>query len=191
MNPSPKTALKESTRRQLFETCGVGLGKISLATLMASQPGVFTSRADANEITGGALGGLHHPAKVKRVIYLFMAGAPSQLDLFDNKPELTRLEGQPIPPSVIDGQRYAFIQPDAAVLSPSDSNSRKHGQSAAQRSPGCRFHKLAEVVDDIAIMQKCAHGSVQPLARTDLCQYGKRDSWSTRDGFVAQLRNRK
>ena len=60
----------------------------------------------------------HFPPSAKRVIFLFMAGAPSQLDLFDYKPKLAELEGQPIPPSVIAGQRYAFIQPDAAVLGP-------------------------------------------------------------------------
>ena len=60
----------------------------------------------------------HFAPKAKRVIHLFMAGAPSQLDLFDYKPELARLEGKPLPPSVIGGQRYAFIRPDAAVLGP-------------------------------------------------------------------------
>jgi Protein of unknown function (DUF1501) len=60
----------------------------------------------------------HVAPKAKRVIHLFMAGAPSQLDLFDHKPDLARLEGKPLPPSVIRGQRYAFIRPDAAVMGP-------------------------------------------------------------------------
>ena len=70
----------------------------------------------------GAMGNpgfMRFPTKAKRVIFLFMAGAPSQLELFDNKPKLAEIEGKPIPPSVIKGQRYAFIQPDAAVLGPS------------------------------------------------------------------------
>ena len=62
-----------------------------------------------------------------------MAGAPSQLDLFDYKPKLAELEGKPIPPSVIMGQRYAFIQPDAAVLGPRFSFA-KHGECGAEVS---------------------------------------------------------
>ena len=73
----------------------------------------------------------HFPAKAKRVIHLFMAGAPSQLDLFDHKPELAKLEGKPLPPAVIGGQRYAFIRPDAAVLGPQFKFTR-HGQSGAE-----------------------------------------------------------
>ena len=133
-------AMKILTRRQLFQTCGIGLGKISLASMLARE--CSASESD--------LGGLHHAAKAKRVIYLFMAGAPSQLDLFDPKPKLTELEGQPIPPSVIAGQRYAFIQPDAAVLSPRFKFS-KHGQSDAELADV--LPHLSEVVDDLAFMR--------------------------------------
>ena len=70
----------------------------------------------STDTVGGIAGQPNFLPRAKRVIYLFMAGAPSQLDLFDYKPRLAELEGQPIPPSVIDGQRYAFIQPDAAIL---------------------------------------------------------------------------
>ena len=94
--------------------------------------------------------GLHHPPRAKRVIYLFMAGAPSQLELFDYKPKLVELEGKPIPPSVIAGQRYAFIQPDAAVLSPRFKFAR-HGQSGAEISEV--MPHLASVADDIAIIR--------------------------------------
>ena len=73
------------------------------------------------------------PPRPRRVIHLFMAGAPSQLDLFDYKPKLTELEGKPIPPSVIGGQRYAFIRPDAAVLGPRFKFA-KHGQCGAELS---------------------------------------------------------
>lgn len=134
---------KDITRRQLFQTCGVGVGKVALASLLANE---FSGIAHASPDTNG----LHHPAKVKRVIYLFMAGAPSQLDLFDHKPKLVELEGQSIPPSVIAGQRYAFIQPDAAVLAPRFPF-RRHGECGAEISDV--MPHLAEVVDDIAIMK--------------------------------------
>ena len=139
--------LKHLTRRQLFRSCGVGLGKISLASLLAAEHGAGA----ANPVAHTAVrSGLHHPAKAKRVIYLFMAGAPSQLDLFDHKPKLQALEGKPIPPSVIDGQRYAFIQPDAAVLSPRFAFKR-HGQSGAEIADV--LPKLAEVADDLAFVR--------------------------------------
>src|SRR5438093_12769907 len=92
----------------------------------------------------------HFPAKAKRVIHLFMAGAPSQLDLFDYKPELAKLEGKPLPPSVIGGQRYAFIRPDAAVLGPQFKFDR-HGQGGTELSEV--LPHLAEIVDDICLIK--------------------------------------
>ncbi|MDC0275895.1 DUF1501 domain-containing protein, partial [Verrucomicrobiales bacterium] len=129
--------LQNSTRRQFFGTCGIGLGKIGLGSMMA---GGFANAGDLSDFA----------PKAKRVIYLFMAGAPSQLELFDNKPRLREFDGKPIPPSVIAGQRYAFIQPDAAVLAPRFSFS-KHGQSGQEISD-CLPH-LAKVADDIAIVK--------------------------------------
>ena len=145
MQTSQSKRLKLSTRRQLFQTCGVGLGKVALASMFAEEFG--TSSLQASETTPR---GHHHPPRVKRVIYLFMAGAPSQLDLFDYKPKLTELEGQPLPASVIDGQRYAFIQPDAAVLAPR-FKFKKHGESGAEFSEV--LPHLATVADDLAIIR--------------------------------------
>ena len=139
------TTLQDITRRQLFQTCGVGLGKISLASMLASQLSGSAQAADQPLADG-----LHHPARAKRVIYLFMAGAPSQLDLFDYKPKLKELEGKPIPPSVIAGQRYAFIQPDAAVLAPRFEFA-KHGESGVELAS--TLPHLATVVDDLAFIR--------------------------------------
>ncbi len=137
--------LHDATRRQFFQTCGIGLGKVALASMFANE--FARSRVTAaSELAGG----LHHAAKVKRVIYLFMAGAPSQLELFDYKPKLVELEGQPIPPSVIAGQRYAFIQPDAAVLAPRFKFA-KYGDCGAEISEV--MPHLADVVDDLAIIK--------------------------------------
>ena len=136
------------TRRHFFQDCGVGLGKIALASLAT---GAFSSPSHAAKNDSPfAPRAPHFPAKVRRVIYLFMAGAPSQLDLFDYKPKLVELEGKPIPPSVIMGQRYAFIQPDAAVLSPRFPFA-KHGECGAELSS--MLPHLAEVVDDVAIVR--------------------------------------
>src|SRR5262249_51490939 len=105
----------EITRRHFFRDCGVGVGKIALAGLLTD---ALSARAGAPRPGPFAPKQPHFPAKVKRVIHLFMAGAPSHLDLFDPKPALRKLEGKPLPPSVIGGQRYAFIRPDAAVMGP-------------------------------------------------------------------------
>lgn len=149
MNQQQTHPLLTTTRRHFFENCGVGVGKIALASLLAER--ASGNPANATESSSPfAAKPTHFPPKAKRVIYLFMAGAPSQLDLFDHKPKLAELEGQPIPPSVIKGQRYAFIQPDAAVLGPR-FNFARHGESGAEISDV--MPKLAEVVDDLAIVK--------------------------------------
>lgn len=142
--------LQWQTRRHFFQNCGVGIGKIALASLLAQSSSL--SQAVASEAAASPFAPKegHFPAKAKRVIYLFMAGAPSQLDMFDYKPKLAELAGKPIPPSVIQGQRYAFIQPDAAVLGP-QFKFAKHGQSGAEISEV--LPHLANVVDDIAMVR--------------------------------------
>jgi hypothetical protein len=92
----------------------------------------------------------HFSPKAKRVIYLFMGGAPSQLDLFDHKPALEKYNGQPVPKEVVMGQKYAFIKPDAALFA-SEFKFGKHGQSGAELSEA--LPHLAQVVDDIAIIK--------------------------------------
>lgn len=131
-------------RRHFLQNCGVGVGQIALATLLTD--GQCASSAEPSSPTAPRKP--HFAAKAKRVIYLFMAGAPSQLDLFDYKPKLAELEGKPLPPSVIKGQRYAFIQPNAAVLGPR-FRFAKHGQSGAELSEV--LPHLAGVADEIAI----------------------------------------
>lgn len=151
--------LQSHTRRHFFQNCGVGVGKIALGTLLAGSSQVLASRQlsgndartpAANDSGPFAPSPTHFPGKAKRVIYLFMAGAPSQLELFDEKPKLKELEGKPLPPSVIKGQRYAFIQPNAAVLGP-QFKFRKFGQSG--RSLAEVLPKLGEVVDDLTFIQ--------------------------------------
>jgi Protein of unknown function (DUF1501) len=138
-------------RRHFFRDCGYGVGKIALASLLANSAQANGGReSPAAAKDPFAPKKPHFPAKAKAVIHLFMAGAPSQLDLFDPKPELTRLEGKPIPPEVIAGQRYAFIRPDAAVLGPRFKFA-KHGKSGTELSE--MLPNLAKVVDDIALLK--------------------------------------
>lgn len=145
--------LATATRRQFFSDCGIGLGKIALGSLLAQQfphSALHASTDSGAQQSATVSAGLHFPAKAKRVIFLFMAGAPSQLELFDYKPKLVELEGKPIPPEVIMGQRYAFIQPDAAVLGPRFKFAR-HGESGLELSE--MLPHLAKVADDIAVVR--------------------------------------
>ena len=119
-----------NSRRWFLKECGLGLGKVALASLLTD---AFLPKLNAATVSAADIlkpRAPHFPGKAKHVIHLFMAGAPSQLDLFDYKPELAKLAGKPLPPSVVAGQRYAFIRPDAAVLEPQFKFS-KHGQSGA------------------------------------------------------------
>jgi uncharacterized protein (DUF1501 family) len=136
------------TRRHFFQDCGVGLGKIALAGLLTDS---LAGRASAAR-RGDPLAPRkpHFAPKAKRVIHLFMAGAPSHLDLFDPKPALAKLEGKPLPPSVIMGQRYAFIRPDAAVMGPR-FKFRKAGKCGADLAEV--LPQLAKVADDLCIVR--------------------------------------
>ncbi len=179
MDPDRSHALKV-TRRHFFEEGGVGVGKIALAALLgdAFAPSAFrtTARgASPDRSHPMAPQSPHFAPKAKRVIHLFMAGAPSQLDLFDRKPELTRLEGRPLPPSVIGGQRYAFTRPDAAVLGPRFAFA-KHGQCGAELS--VMLPHLAGVVDDICIIKSVRtdqfnHAPAQIFFNTGFSQPGR------------------
>ncbi len=179
MNPERQHAVTV-TRRHFFEEAGVSVGKIALAALLgeAMAPEAFRARAlAASPVPTDPLlpRPPHFAPKAKRVIHLFMAGAPSQLDLFDFKPELARLEGKPLPPSVIGGQRYAFIRPDAAVLGPRFPFAR-HGQCGAELS--VMLPHLAEVVDEICIIKSVKtdqfnHAPAQIFFNTGFSQPGR------------------
>ncbi len=139
MHPAPTYF----SRRHFLHDCTYGLGKVALA-------GLLTDSLAAAPAPSLAARGPHFPAKAKRVIHLFMAGAPSQLETFDYKPMLTKYEGKPIPPEVIGGQRYAFIRPDAAALGPRFKFAR-HGQSGAEMSEV--MPHLASVADELCIIR--------------------------------------
>ena len=109
-------------RRWFLQQCGVGLGAVALSQLLCDE-GRAASPGDPLSPRAP-----HFAPKAKRVIFLFMAGAPSQLELFDYKPELERLDGFLPPPSLIEGYRAAFINPSSRLLGPRFSFAR-HGRS--------------------------------------------------------------
>jgi hypothetical protein len=174
MKPQPPTNV---ARRYFLRECGIGVGKIGLASLLTE---AFTRRGALANLSAVGANPLapkapHFQPKAKRVIHLFMAGAPSQLDLFDYKPKLAQYEGKQIPPEVIAGQRYAFIRPDAAALGPRFKFAR-HGRSGAELSEMLPY--LAKVVDDICIVRSVHtdqfnHAPAQIFLNTGFSQPGR------------------
>jgi hypothetical protein len=161
------------TRRWFLRQCGVGLGSIAFASLLGTD-----QAAGANAVAEiDPLAPRQPPFKPKarRVIYLFMGGAPSQLDLFDYKPVLTKYNGKPIPAEVVKGQKYAFIKPDADLYA-SEFKFARHGQCGAELSEA--LPHLAEAVDDIAIVKSMNtnafnHAPGQVLMQTGSPQFGR------------------
>lgn len=152
--------LQLETRRHFLKSCGTGLGGLWLA-----------NQARANASTGpdeqdGAAGNVL--PKVKRVIFLHMIGAPSQLELFDYKPDLQRLDGKDCPAEFLEGQRFAFIQGTPQMLGP-QYPFKQHGESGAwisDRLP--HFAKVADKVCFIKSMQtdQFNHGPAQLMVHS-------------------------
>ncbi len=167
------------TRRWFFQQCGVGLGAIALGALLREN-GWASPAALADPLSPKQP---HFPGKAKRVIFLFMAGAPSHLELFDHKPELTKWNGTPPPAELVKDYRAAFINPDAALLGPKFKFA-KHGQCGAELSE--LLPHLAEIVDDIAIVKSMHtdafnHAPGQILMSTGSQQFGRPSlgAWAT------------
>src|SRR5262245_25206446 len=162
------------TRRWFLQQCGVSLGSMALASLLGTDNASGATKAPTapNPLAPKQP---HFKPKATRVIYLFMGGAPSQLDLFDHKPTLAKYNGQPVPKEVVMGQKYAFIKPDAALFA-SEFKFAKHGQCSAELSEA--LPHLAEVVDDIAIVKSMTtdafnHAPGQLLMQTGSSLFGR------------------
>ncbi len=139
---------KQVSRRWFLQQCGVGLGSLALGHLLRDAGYAAPTESSSNNPL--APKSPHHAPKAKRVIFLFMAGAPSHLELFDYKPQLAKFDGTLPPAELIKGYRAAFINPNSTLLGPKFSFDR-HGQCGAELSE--LLPHLAEVVDDIAIVK--------------------------------------
>ncbi|MDA7597958.1 DUF1501 domain-containing protein [bacterium] len=135
--------LQQQTRRQLFERCGVGLGSIALSQMMAEEN---SSAAQDRAFNPMAPREGHFPAKAKNVIFMFMAGGPSHLDLFEQKPMLQKYHGQLPPESLTAGKRFAFLGDKAKILG-SDRKFAKYGDCQMQLSELLPHHQ--KIVDDV------------------------------------------
>jgi hypothetical protein len=164
---------KQLARRWFLRECGVGIGALAMAHLAAAdtQPDPLAPHAP------------HFAPKAKRVIYLFMAGAPSQLELFDHKPQLAKFDGTLPPADLLKGYKTAFINPNSTLLGPRFKFER-FGQSGAELSE--LLPHLGRIVDDVAIVKTMHtdafnHAPAQILMNTGSMQFGRPSmgSWLT------------
>jgi len=147
--------LREMTRRHFFANSGVGLGSVGLASLLAKDgllaaPAASSSGASARATNPMAPRAGHFSARAKQVIHLFMAGGPSQLELFTPKPKLIEMDGQVIPESFVAGKRFAFLKKDAKLLG-SVRKFRQWGESGATISEA--LPHLGSIADDVSFIK--------------------------------------
>jgi hypothetical protein len=159
------------TRRHFFGNMGLGFGAIALQTLLAKE--------GRSAVTGQ----YRIPAKAKSVIYLHMAGSPSQIDLFERKPALTKFHGTDCPQEYLEGKRFAFIKGTPKMLGP-QFDYHQHGQSGQWIST--LMPEFSKVVDDACIIRSLStdqfnHSPAQLLLHTgnSLPGYPSMGAWAT------------
>ncbi|MXY68328.1 MAG: DUF1501 domain-containing protein [Acidobacteriia bacterium] len=177
--------LLHATRRHFFSQCFVGLGGLALADLLSptglhAAPGTVSERPLAPKRP-------HFAPKVKRVVYLFMSGAPSQFETWLWRPKLRELDGQATPDSFLDGKRFAFMEQFTKqrpkLLGP-QRNFRRHGQSGTWVSEV--FPHMAGIVDDLSLIytlktENFNHAPAKLFFSTGSTRYGRPSmgSWIT------------
>ncbi len=149
---NPLTEATKNTRREFLTTSASGLGGIALTSLLGSD----SARAGLPTIDSLAVNPLspkqsHFPAKAKACIFIFMAGAPSHLDLFNPRPTLQKLDGQKMPESLLKDMRFAFIQKDTARLLGSKFSYKQYGKSGMWFSE--LLPNIGSCADDICMIK--------------------------------------
>lgn len=138
--------IAQLTRRDFLTSTASGLGLLALASMLREE-GLLASES----ISAFGARPSHFAPKAKACIFIFMEGAPSQMDLFDPKPKLNELDGQRLPDSLTREVRFAFIQKESAVLMGSPRIFKKHGQCGMEWSD--LLPHLASCADDIALVR--------------------------------------
>ena len=173
--------LRHVTRRHFFGQAGLGIGAMALASMLQRD----TSADGPPNKSERPLTPKEpmFPAKAKSVIYLHMAGSPSQLELFEHKPELAKLHGQPCPQQYLKGKRFAFIKGVPTMMGPVFKYAQ-HGQSGQWISE--LLPKLASISDDLCVIRSMHtdqfnHSPAQLLAHTGQSRLGfpSMGSWVT------------
>jgi Protein of unknown function (DUF1501) len=125
-------------RRWFLQQCGIGMGALALPSLLEASVDPLAPKQP------------QFPGKAKNVIFLFMAGAPSHLEMFDYKPQLAKFDGTLPPPELLKGYRAAFINPNSKLLGPKFKFA-KYGQSGAEVSE--LLPHFSKIVDEVAIVK--------------------------------------
>jgi hypothetical protein len=177
-NISEDRILQQTTRRHLFQTCGLGLGSMALSSLLNGSPLLAAEATDTM-----AFHGTHHSPKAKAVIFLFMAGAPSQLDLFADKPMLREHNGQQPPQEFMEGKRFAFLKGTETLLG-SRQRFNRWGECGQELSHQLPHHR--RIVDDVCWLHGMKtdvfnHGPAKLFVNTGSPQPGRPSmgSWVT------------
>ncbi|MCY4187051.1 MAG: DUF1501 domain-containing protein [Bryobacterales bacterium] len=157
-----QTTASSLARRWFLKQCGISLGTVALRDMLLAADPLAPKRP-------------HHAPTARNVIFLFMGGGPSHLELFDNKPQLAKHEGSLPPEGLLDGYRAAFINPNSTLLGPKFQFSR-HGQSGAELSE--LIPHTAAIADDIAIVKSLVtdafnHAPAQVMMSTGMPQFGR------------------
>ena len=158
------------SRRWFLQDCGIGLAGIAASSLLSVD--AAAAPASDNPLAPRTP---HFPGKAKRVIYIFQAGAPSHLELFDNKPELAKRNGQLPPAELLKGYRAAFINPNSALLGPKFSFAR-HGTCGMELSEV--LPHTAKIVDEITLIRTMQteavnHAPAQIMMNSGAQQFGR------------------
>lgn len=172
--------LQQQTRRHFFKSCGMGVGAMALNSLLDRS-------ASATDATSNPLApkAPHFPPKAKNVIFLFMAGGPSQLEMWDYKPRLAELNGKPIPESYIKGKRFAFMGSShrTDLLGPKRPFAQ-HGENGTWVSD--LLPHTANIVDELTLIKTCKvdlfnHAPAKLFMNAGTGQFGRPSmgSWVT------------
>jgi hypothetical protein len=184
LQEAQEAVLQLHTRRHFLKESAMGLGALALGSLF----GGCAKKPSTNDIVFDPAHPLmpkfpNFPGSAKSVIYLHMAGAPSQLELFDYKPELMKMDGQDCPKSLLEGKRFAFIRGVPKMLGP-QAKFAQHGESRAWVSEN--MPHLATIVDEISFLKAVTtdqfnHAPAQLMMQTGSPRLGRPSlgSWVT------------
>jgi hypothetical protein len=158
------------SRRWFFGDCGIGLAGIAAGTLAAREAAAGIAPPSPLTVKRP-----HHAAKAKRVIYMFQAGAPSHLELFDWKPELAKHDGKLPPADLLQGYRAAFINPNSALLGPK-YKFQPYGRAGIEMSE--LIPHIGGIADEICLVRSLRtdavnHAPAQILMNTGSQQFGR------------------
>ena len=175
--------LEFNTRRHFLKECRTGIGMMALGSILDSC-NLFSDKSDASSLSNPLNPKTpHFQGKAKSVIFLHMAGAPSQLELFDYKPELQKMDGLDCPDSFIQGKKFAFIRGVPKLLGP-QAQFKQYGQSGIWLSDN--LPHFTKVIDDVTVLKavhtdQFNHAPAQLLMHTGTARLGRPSmgAWAT------------